>query len=294
MQQDNDWLARQFDESRAHLRAVAYRMLGSASDAEDAVQESWIKLTRADTREVGNLVGWLTTVVARVCLDMLRTRRSRREEAIAGAAETAGGGSLEEDVALADATGHALLVMLETLAPAERVAFVLHDMFDLSFEEIAPIVGRTPAAARQLASRARRRVRGGTAPAADLARHRELVSAFLAASRDGDFERLLALLAPDAVLRADDVAVRTAAANQRRGAPVLAAEIRGAAQLAEAFKGRAQAAAAAIIDGEAGAVWAMRGQIRAAFVFTIEHDRIAGIDLVMKPEHLADLEVRVG
>jgi RNA polymerase sigma factor (sigma-70 family) len=288
---DNDWLAKRFDASRAHLRAVAYRMLGSASDAEDAVQESWIRLSRADTHEVGNLVGWLTTVVARVCLDMLRTRRSRREEGIAAAADTAGGGSVEEDVALADATGQALLVLLETLAPAERVAFVLRDMFDLSFEEIAPIVERTPAAARQLASRARRRVRGGTAPTTDLTRQRELVSAFLAASREGDFERLLALLAPDAVLRADDVAVRTAAANQRRGAPVLAAEIRGAKQLAEAFKGRSQAAAAAIIDGEAGAVWAMRGQIRAAFVFTIERDRIARIELVMEPEHLAALDV---
>src|SRR5262249_12839262 len=159
----------------------------------------------------------------------------------AGAANTAGGGSLEEDVALADATGQALLVMLETLAPAERVAFVLHDMFDLSFEEIAPIVDRTPAAARQLASRPRRRGRGAEPPAADLARHRELVSAFLAASCEGDFERLLAVLAPDAVLRADPVAVRTAAANQRRGAPLLTAEIRGAPQVAEAFKGRAQA-----------------------------------------------------
>lgn len=291
--EDYDWLARQFDDSRAHLRAVAYRMLGSASDAEDAVQESWLKLSRSDTREVANLAGWLTTVVARVCLDMLRARRSRREEGIAGTEDTPGGGSVEDDVALADATGQALLVVLETLAPAERVAFVLHDMFDLPFEEIAPIVDRTPAATRQLASRARRRVRGGEPPAADVARHRELVSAFLAASRDGDFERLLAVLSPDAVLRADDVALRTAAANQRRGAPVLAAEIRGASRVAEAFKGRAQAASGALIDGEAGAVWAMRGQVRAAFVFTIERGKIAGIDLVMEPEHLAALDVKV-
>ena len=291
---DNEWLARQFDENRAHLRAVACRMLGSASEAEDAVQESWLKLSRSDTSAVANLGGWLTTVVARVCLDMLRTRRSRREEGIASAADTPGGGCPEDDTVLADATGQALLVVLETLEPAERVAFVLHDMFDLSFEEIAPIVDRTPAAARQLARRARRRVRGREPAAADVSRHRELVSAFLAASRDGDFERLLAVLAPDAVLRADEAAVRTAATNQRRGAPVLAAEMRGASRVAEAFQGRAQAASTALLDGEPGAVWAMRGQVRAAFVFTIEDGRIAGIDLVMEPRHLAALDVRIG
>jgi RNA polymerase sigma-70 factor (ECF subfamily) len=290
---DNDWLARQFDESRAHLRAVAYRMLGSASEAEDAVQETWLKLSRSDTRDVGNLGGWLTTVVARVCLDMLRTRRSRREEPLDSAADPPGDGQPEDDVALADATGQALLVVLETLAPAERVAFVLHDMFDLSFEEIAPIVDRTADAARQLASRARRRVRGGEAPAADRARRQELVSAFLAASRDGDFQRLLAVLSPDVVLRADDLAVRVAAGRQRYGAPALVAETRGGPAVAEVFKGRASEALPAVIDGEAAAVWAMGGQVRAAFLFSIEGGRITAIDLVMEPGHLAGLSVRI-
>jgi RNA polymerase sigma-70 factor (ECF subfamily) len=194
---------------------------------------------------------------------------------------------------LADAIGPALLVVLDMLAPAERVAFVLHDMFDCSFEEIAPIVDRTPEAARQLASRARRRVRGAAAPATDVARHRELVSAFLAASRDGDFERLLAVLSSDAVLRADELAVRTAAANQR-GAPRLAPEVRGAQLVADAFKGRARGALPALIDGDAGAVWAMGSQVRAAFVFTIERSIITEIDLVMDPAHLAKLDVEIG
>lgn len=285
-----DWLAARFDESRARLRAVAYRMLGSSSEAEDAVQEAWLKLSRTDTAEVRNLAGWLTTVVARVCLDMLRTRRARREEPLTSAADA----PVEppgEDLALADATGQALLIVLETLAPAERVAFVLHDMFDLSFDEIAPILERTPAAARQLASRARRRVRGADAPAADVARHRELVCAFLAASRDGDFAGLLAVLSPDVVLRADDVAVRTAAARQKQGAPAIAAQVRGAAQVAEVFRGRAAAALPALIDGEAGAVWATGGKIRSAFVFRFDGGRITAIELVMEPGQLAGLEV---
>jgi RNA polymerase sigma-70 factor (ECF subfamily) len=290
---DNNWLAQQFDGSRARLKAVAYRMLGSASEAEDAVQEAWLKLSRSDTTGVANLSGWLTTVVARVCLDMLRMRRSRREESLDSKAEIPGSGRLEDEAALADATGQALLVVLETLAPAERVAFVLHDLFDLSFEEIAPIVDRTPEAARQLASRGRRRVRGAEAPPADLARHRELVSAFLAASRDGDFERLLAVLSPDVVLRGDELAIRTAAANRRHGAPLLLPESRGAAVVAEAFKGRATAALPALIDGEAGAVWAVGGQVRAAFLLRIQDDRITGIDLVMDPTHLAELDVKI-
>ncbi len=291
---DNEWLAVGFDESRARLRAVAYRMLGSASEAEDAVQEAWLKLTRSDTREVENLGGWLTTVVARVCLDMLRARRSRREEPLASVADEPSDRNPEADVTLADAIGPALLVVLDTLAPAERVAFVLHDMFDLSFEEIAPIVDRTPTATRQLASRARRNVHGAAAPATDIARQRELVSAFLAASRDGDFERLLAVLSPDVVVRADDLAVRRAAANQRHGAPTLAPEARGASLVADAFKGRARAALPALIDGEAGAVWAMGGQVRAAFVFTIEGGRIIGIDVIMDPGRLAELDVNIG
>ena len=290
---EHDRLARRFETDRERLRAVAYRMLGSASEAEDAVQEAWLRLARSDAEAVGNLSAWLTTVVSRVCLDMLLSRRTRREEPLSPATEDAPGAAAASDPDLADAVGPALLVVLDTLAPAERVAFVLHDMFDLSFEEIAPIVERTPAAARQLASRARRRVRGGTAPAADLARRHELVAAFLAASRDGDFERLLAVLSPEVVLRADELALRTAAANQR-GAPRLAAEVHGARQVADAFKGRARGALPARIDGEPGAVWAVHGQVRAAFVFEIAGAQIAAIDLIMEPARIAELEVEIG
>jgi len=291
----DDWLAKRFDESRPHLRAAAYRMLGSAGEADDAVQEAWLKVSRSDTGGVENLGGWLTTVVARVCLDMLRSRRAQREQPLGTAVDAMpAGSSPEKEVAFADAIGPALLVVLDMLAPQERVAFVLHDMFDLTFEEIAPIVDRTPAAARQLASRARRRVRGAAAPATDVAQHRELVSAFLAASRDGDFDRLLAVLSPDAVLRADATSVRVAAAYQERGGPILAPEMRGAAQVANAFKGRATAALTALIDGQPGAVWAVRGQVRSAFVFTIAGGKITGIDLVMDEEHLGALDIEIG
>jgi RNA polymerase sigma-70 factor (ECF subfamily) len=291
----NDWLARRFDESRPHLRAVAYRMLGADGEADDAVQEAWLKVSRSDTGGVENLGGWLTTVVARVCLDMLRSRRAHRAQPLGEAADAVPAASTpESEVAFADAIGPALLVVLDMLAPQERVAFVLHDMFDLSFEEIAPIVERTPAAARQLASRARRRVRGAAAPASDVAQNRELVSAFLAASRDGDFDRLLAVLSPDAVLRADATSVRVAGAYQERGGPILQPEVRGAALVANAFKGRATAAMPALIDGEAGAVWAVRGQVRSAFVFTIAGGKITGIDLVMDDAHLAALDIDIG
>jgi RNA polymerase sigma factor (sigma-70 family) len=268
-------------------------MLGSASEAEDAVQAAWLKLNRSDTSDVENIGGWLTMIVARVCLDMLRSRASRREMPLAAAADTPSGGNPEDDIALADQIGPALLIVLEMLGPAERVAFVLHDMFNLSFEEIAPIVNRTPTATRQLASRARRRVRGADTPATDIARQRELVDAFLAASRDGDFQRLVAVLSPDVVMRADELAVQTAAANQPRGAPNLKREVRGAGLVADVFKGRAQAALRATIDGDAGAVWAVGTQVRAAFLFTIERDKIAGIDLIMNPDHLAELTVKV-
>jgi len=290
---ENDWLATRFDASRDRLRAVAHRMLGSASEAEDAVQEAWLKVSRSDAFEVKNLGGWLTTVVARVCLDILRSRRSRREEPLTTAADAPSDSNPESDFVLADAIGPALLLVLDRLTPTERLAFVLHDMFDVSFEEIAPILDRTPGAARQLASRARRTVRGATAPAPDTARQRELVSAFLAASRDGDFERLVAALSPDVVLRADDLAVRMAAANERHGAPVLKAEEHGATRVATVFKGRARAAMPALIDGEPGAVWAAGGQVRAAFVFTIEGGRISAIEIVMEPARLADLSVKI-
>lgn len=287
----HDWLALRFDEHRAHLRAVAYRMLGSSSEAEDAVQETWLKLNRSDSAGVRNLRAWLTTVLARVCLDMLRTRRSRREEPLAAADDPADEASPEEDLALADASGPALLVVLETLAPAERVAFVLHDLFDLPFEEIAHILKRTPTAARQLASRARRRLRGADSPADDLTHHRELVSAFLAASRDGDFEKLLAVLSPDVLLKADPQAVSVAAARQHHGAPRLSPEVRGVANVVNVFKGRAQGAVPALIDGEAGAVWVTGGQVRAAFRFTMQRGKISQIHIVMNPADVAKLQV---
>ena len=223
-----DWLAEQFEAERSHLRAVAYRMLGSLSEADDAVQESWLHLSRADTSGVVNLSGWLTTVVARVCLDMLRSRRSRREEPLGEDVSEPmmsreDGIDPEQEALLADSVGLALLVVLETLAPAERLAFVLHDLFDVPFDEIAPIVGRSPTAARQLASRARRRVQGAeTAQDADLSRQRAVVDAFLAASRGGDFEALLAVLDPDVVLRADPAAVSMGASEEIHGAPAAA------------------------------------------------------------------------
>jgi RNA polymerase sigma factor (sigma-70 family) len=289
-------LAEQFEASRGHLRAVAYRMLGSRSEAEDAVQDVWLRLSRSDTGDVENLRGWLTTVVARVCLDMLRSRKSRREDPLdADGAEPISEDKADHpgrDIELADSVGLALLVVLETLAPAERVAFVLHDMFDLPFDDIAPIVGRSPAAARQLASRARRRVKGG-APAgdADRARRQEVVEAFLAAARGGDFEGLLAVLDPDVVLRADHAAVATSLARAAAGAPPLSPEMRGAQAVAETFKGRAQGAKRALVDGALGLAWAPGGQPRAVFSFTVADGRIVGIDLIADPDRIQQLDV---
>jgi RNA polymerase sigma-70 factor (ECF subfamily) len=270
-------------------------MLGSASEADDALQEAWLKLSRADSSEVDNVGGWLTTVVARVCLDMLRSRRSRREEPLdPAAADAPTTSSPEAEIGLADAIGPALLVVLDMLAPQERVAFVLHDMFDLSFEEIAPIVERTPAATRQLASRARRRVRGAdAAPVPDVGPRSDLVGAFLAASRDGDFERLVAVLSPEVVLRADDIAVRMSVANERHRPPRLAPEVRGASLVADAFNGRTRGVSSALIDGEPGAAWAMGGQLMSAWVFTIDGGKIAAIDVIMEPGRLAELDVQM-
>jgi RNA polymerase sigma factor (sigma-70 family) len=281
------WQAERFEANRSHLRAVAYRMLGSATEADDAVQESWLRFSRTDTSEVKNLGGWLTAVVARVCLDMLRSRRSRREEPLdtvlpdpIGARTD--GVDPEHEAVLADSVGVALLVVLETLAPAERLAFVLHDLFDLPYDEIAPIVGRSPAATRQLASRGRRRVQGAAAtPAADGNRKREVVDAFLAASRGGDFEALVALLDPDVVLRADAAAVAFGASP----------EVRGQAAVAGTFSGRAQAARSAHIDGVPGAVWASGGKPRVVFDFTISAGRIVAIDLLADAECLAALDL---
>ncbi|HEY2898140.1 MAG TPA: sigma-70 family RNA polymerase sigma factor [Gemmatimonadaceae bacterium] len=285
---DNEWLAAQFEQNRPHLRKVAYRMLGSLTEAEDAVQEGWLRLSRSDTSAVENLSGWLTTVVARVCLDALRTRESRREsslDASDASAMPARDGELdpEHEAQLADSVGLALLVVLETLEPAERVAFVLHDMFDLPFAEIAPIVGRSRAAARQLASRARRRVQGaGGVKISDRARQRGIVDAFLAASRGGDFSALLAMLDPGVALRADAATVRTGAEP----------EVAGAEAVAKTFAGRARAARLALIDGAAGLVWSMGGEPKVAFLFTIEEEKITAIDLVGDPERLRGLDLK--
>jgi RNA polymerase sigma-70 factor (ECF subfamily) len=287
---EHERLAEQFEAKRSHLRAVAYRMLGSLTEAEDAVQESWLRLSRSDTSTVENIGGWLTTVVARVCLDMLRSRKSRREEPLDAhvpepAASRADGIDAEHEMVLADSVGLALLVVLETLAPAERLAFVLHDMFALSFDEIAPIVDRSPAAARQLASRARRRVQGAsTVPDANLTRQREIVDAFLAASRGGDFNALLAVLDPDVVLRSD-------AAARRPGVP---AELRGAAEVASrAVKGGARAARPVLVNGAVGVVVAPRGRLLMVLRFTIAGDKIVEIEAVADADRLRGLELAV-
>ena len=282
---EKKFLTEKFEANRAHLRAVAYRMLGSTSEVDDAVQETWLRLNRSDTSAVENLSGWLTTVVARVCLDMLRSRKSRREEPMGPQVpEPAARDAHERDTEMANSVGAALLVVLETLAPAERLAFVLHDMFAVPFEEIAPIVGRTPAAARQLASRARRRVQGTPqVPEADLGRQRQIVEAFLAASRDGDFEGLLAVLDPDVVFRADSAA-------QRLGS---LAEIRGAAAVAETFKGRARAAKPALVDGRPALAVIMGGQLRIVLRLTISGDRISAVEAVADAGRIGRFDVEV-
>jgi RNA polymerase sigma-70 factor (ECF subfamily) len=282
----NKFLTERFEANRTHLRSVAYRMLGSRAEADDAVQEAWLRLSRADTSDVDNLSGWLTTVTARVCLDMLRGRKARREEELGPQVPepAIGQESVEHDMLLADSVGAALLVVLETLEPAERLAFVLHDMFAVPFDEIAPIVGRSPAAARQLASRARRRVQGRELPEveipeSDVTRQREIVDAFLAASRGGDFDALLALLDPNVVFRSDPVAVRMGGA----------AELRGAAAVAETFKGRAQAAKPALVDGAVGIAVIMGGRLRLMLRLTIAENRIATIEAVADPAQLREL-----
>jgi RNA polymerase sigma factor (sigma-70 family) len=286
--EQHDLLAERFEEHRAHLRAVAYRMLGSASEADDAVQEAWLRLSRSDSSGVENLGGWLTTIVARVCLTMLQSRRSRREELLGShlpepVASPEDGGDPEHEALLADSVGLALLVVLDTLAPAERLAFVLHDMFAVPFDEIAPIVGRSPAAARQLASRARRRVQGAAPTDADLNRRRDVVDAFLAASRRGDFDALLAVLDPEVVLRSDDAAVKTGASR----------EVRGAAAVAGTFSGRARTAQLALIDGAPGAVWGPGGKPRVVFGFAMAGGKIVAIDLLADPERLRQLDLVV-
>jgi len=288
---EREWLAEQFENNRAHLRGVAYRMLGSLNEADDAVQEAWLKLNRSDASGIENLSGWLTTVIARVCLDQLRSRKSRREDSMDDPdvpepiASHKSRTDPETETLLANSVGLAMLVVLDTLAPAERLAFVLHDMFDLSFEEIAPIVGRSPTAARQLASRARRRVQGKDIhPDADLTRQREIVDAFLAAARGGDFNALLALLDPDVVLRADAAAVP----------PGTPAVIRSAEAIAtRAIQGGARAAQSALIDGSVGVIVAPLGQLLMVIRFTITDGKIAEMDVIAEPERLSQLDLAI-
>ncbi|ANP55825.1 RNA polymerase sigma-70 factor (ECF subfamily) [Streptomyces griseochromogenes] len=274
-----DFLAERFEAHRSHLRAVAHRMLGSAAEAEDAVQEAWFRLGRTDTRQVENLGGWLTTVVGRVCLDMLRSRRSRAEQPLdswnpAPSAEP----DPAQDALLADSVGVALLVVLDTLTPAERLAFVLHDLFGVPFEEVAGVLGRSPAAARQLASRARRRVRGAEAPDTDPARRRQVVDAFLSAARGGDFDGLLAMLDPDVVARSE--------AGVTSGASAVAAG-------ATSFAHLAGVARPALVGGLTGLAVLLDGRVERALAFTFEAGRIATIDIVTDPERLAALTVEL-
>ncbi|WP_028547800.1 sigma-70 family RNA polymerase sigma factor [Paenibacillus sp. UNC451MF] len=283
---EHDWLVRKFEAHRNHLQAVAYRMLGSLSEAEDAVQESWLRLSRTDTSVIENLGGWLTTVVSRVCLDMLRSRKSRREESIETyLSETVASledrSDPEQEAILADSVGLALLVVLSKLNPSERITFILHDIFAMPFTEIAPIVGRSEIAARQLASRARQRVHGaGAMPEADLARQRELVDAFLAAAYAGDFDTLVAALDPDVVLRDD----------RQTG---VSRVTRGARALAEQVSGRAQAAQSAIVDGSVGVIAAPRGRLLYVLKFTIRSGKIAEVDLISDPIRIRQIDLSV-
>ena len=285
---EQDWLTAEFEASRPRLHAVAYRMLGSHAEAEDAVQDTWLRMSRADHRSVENLGGWMTTIIARICLDRLRSRRARHEDS-AGSPPPEPRAAIEEvrnpeqQAVMAESVGSALLVVLDLLAPAERVAFVLHDVFAVPFDEIGFVLERSPEAARQLASRARRRVQGTTgAPEVDLVRHREVVEAFLAAARDGNFEVLVALLDPDAVFRPD------AAARQfgdRRPA-------RGATDVARALSPGLRAARLALVNGMTGLAWALpTGLVRGVVTFTTVDGRITAIDVVAEPERVESLDV---
>ncbi|HEX5369311.1 MAG TPA: sigma-70 family RNA polymerase sigma factor [Dehalococcoidia bacterium] len=288
---NDEWLAQRFEADRTRLQGVAYRLLGSAGEADDAVQEAWLRLSRADTSEVENLSGWLTTVVARVCLDMLRSRRSRHEEPLALAGESIpDAADPEREAVLAESVGLAMLAVLQRLAPAERVAFVLHDVFGVSFDEIAAIVGRTPVATRQLASRGRRRVQGTPEDghATDVARHRHVVEAFFRASRAGDLQALLAVLDPDVVLRADEAALRM---GVRSG--FLTSELYGAEAVAGKFSGAAQAAQVALVDGVPGAVWASGGRTIVVFGFTVRDGKVAEIDLIADADRVGRSKVEI-
>jgi RNA polymerase sigma factor (sigma-70 family) len=290
---ENEWLAERFEEYRPHLRAVSYRMLGSLTDADDAVQDTWLRVSRADASQVENLGGWLTTIVARICLNMLRARNTRREESLDDhlpdpLISPEGAPQPEEEALLADSVSLALLVVLDTLAPAERLAFVLHDMFQLPFDEIAPMVGRSPEAARQLASRARRRVKGAEIPAADadLARQREVVDAFFRAARGGDFDGLVAVLDPDVVLRSDYGGRRPGAPKVIHGAAAVARQsLLGAVPGAELHP--------ALINGVAGVVITVRGRPFAVMGFTVAEDKIVEIDAIADPDRVQRIAAAV-
>jgi RNA polymerase sigma-70 factor (ECF subfamily) len=290
---ENEWLADRFEEHRAHLRSVAYRMLGSLAEADDAVQDTWLRVSRAGASEVENLGGWLTTIVARICLNMLRSRNTRREETLGvhipdPVISRDGELQPEEEALLADSVGLALLVVLDTLTPAERLAFVLHDMFELPFEEIAPMVGRTPAAARQLASRARRRVKGAEVPAPDpdLARQRNVVDAFFLAARGGDFDALVALLDPDVVLRSDWGTGRPAASAVTQGAAAVARQ-------ALMFSNPNAELRPALVNGAAGVVVTVAGRPFAVMGFTVAEGKIVEIDAIADPERVRRIAAAV-
>ena len=286
---EREWLAERFEEQRGHLGAVAYRMLGSFSDADDAVQEAWLRLSRSDAAAIENLGGWLTTVVARICLNMLKARKSRREEPVGvhvpdPVVSPEDGLDPEQEALLADSVGLALLVVLETLEPAERLAFVLHDMFAVPFDEIAPIVGRSPVAARQLASRARRRVQGAPVPDADLATQREVVEAFMSAAREGDFDAMVAVLDPDVVLRAD------------AGALPAGGEVRGAEAVARGALGYSRLdlhVQPALINGAVGVVSTRNGKPFSVVGFTVRGGKITEVDILADPERLRELDLSI-
>jgi len=287
---DQEWLARRFETDRSHLRSVAYRMLGSLAEADDAVQEAWIRLSRTDASDVNNLRAWLTAVVARVCLNMLRARRTRREASldahVADPIVSPGAGTdPEHEAILGDSIGLALLAVLDTLSPAERVAFVLHDVFEVSFDDIAPIVGRSPTAARQLASRGRRRVRGAPVPDADLDGQWAVVDAFMAAARDGDFERLLAILDPDVVVRSDGGAARPGLIALTRGAAAVAGQ-------AMSFRRFGETMTRALVNGVPGGIaWAPDGKPFAVMSATVVGGRIVSIDVLADPDRLSQLDL---
>lgn len=290
---EQEWLAEKFEENRGHLRAVAYRMLGSLNEADDAVQEAWLRLSRSDADEIENLGGWLTTVVSRVCLDVLRSRSTRREEALDAqvtepVANIERQRDPEQETLMADSIGAALLIVLDRLDPAERLAFVLHDMFAVSFDEIASILGRSPEASRQLASRARRRVQGSPAvPQVSLAEQRQVVDAFLTALRTGDFEGLVAVLDPDVVVKLDEAAGRPGTPREIHGARNWA---KGAVAFSRNLEGVVEPM---LVNGEVGLVWAPQGRVFRVLRLSIHDGKIATVDIVADPSRLAEFEITV-